>query len=63
MSPCIQGRRGFTELCTKAIHTDDRQDADCWTLAKTLYPKLRGPDEVDPGPWEPPLPRIRVVGG
>ncbi len=55
---CIVGRRGFTELCTEHSHTDDRRDADCWTLAKALYPKLKIPKEVDPGPWDPPRPVI-----
>ncbi|MHC4954637.1 MAG: hypothetical protein ACYTGZ_12195 [Planctomycetota bacterium] len=57
---CILGRRGVTELCTEKHHTDDRQDAACWTLAKRLYPKLEIPKEPDPGPWEPPLPVVRV---
>jgi len=32
----IQGSKGFTELCTKATHKDDRHEDDCWKLAIPL---------------------------
>jgi len=57
--PCIQGSKGFTELCTKATHTDDRHKHDCWKLAKLTFPLLKVPDNPDPGPWTPPLPIVR----
>jgi len=58
---CIMGKRRVTELCTEAGHTDDRQDRACWSLAKALYPRLRVPDEPDPGPWDPPVPQAVIV--
>ncbi|MEE8107234.1 MAG: prenyltransferase/squalene oxidase repeat-containing protein [Planctomycetota bacterium] len=57
---CIQGLRGFSELCDETNHTDDRQDASCWALAKALYPKLRVPERADPGPWDPPAPVVTL---
>jgi hypothetical protein len=57
--PCIQGSKGFTELCTKATHTDDRHKDDCWKLAKLTFPLLKTPANPDPGPWTPPLPIVR----
>ena len=58
---CIVGGPQLTELCRPDNHTDDRYEESCWELAKALYPKLEIPKVLDPGPWNPPRPEIRVV--
>ncbi|MEN8149874.1 MAG: prenyltransferase/squalene oxidase repeat-containing protein [Planctomycetota bacterium] len=57
---CIMGKRRATELCREETHTDDRQDAACWTLAKRLYPALTIPTTPDPGPWRPARPIVTM---
>lgn len=57
---CLMGRRRWTEFCTAAAHADPRTKDSCWTHAKRLYPELTIPDEPDPGPWRPPIPRITL---
>ncbi|MHC4407511.1 MAG: hypothetical protein ACYS0F_00755 [Planctomycetota bacterium] len=58
--PCIQGIREYTELCTKSNHRDSRHPDACWILAKRNYPLLKIPAKPDPGPWDPPAPRVVV---
>ncbi|MHC4939670.1 MAG: hypothetical protein ACYTHK_11920 [Planctomycetota bacterium] len=58
--PCIQGIREYTELCTAQNHIDKRYPDPCWVLAKRAYPMLEIPAKPDPGPWDPPVPRIVV---
>jgi len=60
LCPCIMGVRDHTELCTGKSHTDKWQPDACWTLAKRSYPLLTVPETPDPGPWDPPVPRIVI---
>jgi hypothetical protein len=57
---CIVGDNRTTELCTDATHSDDRRERSCWAQAVLLYPGLRVPVQADPGPWDPPRPRVTI---
>lgn len=55
---CLVGDPHTTELCRDDDHTDDRRSRSCWTQARRVYPSLRIPTDLDPGPWDPPLPVV-----
>ncbi len=57
---CLLGSRTSTEFCTAESHRDPRVEEACWDHALALYPRLKAPHAEDPGPWEPPPPRINL---
>jgi hypothetical protein len=57
---CLMGKLTVTELCSSKSHTDTRQESSCQELALALYPNLRFATPPDPGPWDPPEPKITL---
>ncbi|MCU0726895.1 MAG: hypothetical protein MUE73_14075 [Planctomycetes bacterium] len=55
---CLMGDLRATELCRDDDHSDPENPESCWAHAKALWPRLVVPRVEDPGPWDPPAPRI-----
>jgi hypothetical protein len=57
---CLMGDLRATELCRDDDHSDPENPESCWAHAKALWPRLAVPRAEDPGPWDPPQPRIDI---